>query len=282
MPSPAADIFRTAAGLFRDDPRREGNVLTLEPQREVLLCGDIHGHRRNLTRVLKAANVSGDPARRLVLQELIHGPADARSGTDRSGELLLRAARLKTQHRDGVLMLLANHDIAQVTGNEIIKDGVGYCANFRRGVDYAFGDDAGEVLEAMAEFFLALPLAVRTPGGVWMSHSLPSPHRMDKAGCDILEHSGYAEEDLVRGGPAYEWTWGRDQTDAQLDDLAGTLGVEYFLLGHRPTPAGFEPIAERAATFGTYHDHGKIALFPGDRPWDPDAAGQCVRAVVAL
>jgi hypothetical protein len=162
-----------------------------------------------------------------------------------------------------------------------MKDGRGYCESFEAGVRHGFGDEADEVLEAMNELFLSLPLAIRTPNRVWISHSLPHPRRMDKAGTDIFSRP-CTPEDLQRGGPVYEWTWGRGQTDEQVAELAETLDVDYFLLGHRPTPMGFETILDRAATIGTDHEHGVVVHFPAGEPFDVQAPRRYVKPVAAL
>ncbi|HUU60246.1 MAG TPA: metallophosphoesterase, partial [Phycisphaerae bacterium] len=127
MPNVMAEIFRQAAAANRHDPHREGNVVVLEGGCEVLVTGDIHGNRTALAKVIAVAQLDGHPQRRLILQEIIHGPVDPRSGHDRSIDLLLRSARLKIAHPEQVFFILGNHDIAQVSGGEITKDGRRVC-----------------------------------------------------------------------------------------------------------------------------------------------------------
>ncbi|HOF19000.1 MAG TPA: hypothetical protein PK082_08820, partial [Phycisphaerae bacterium] len=79
MACAAADIFLRAAELNRNDARRAGNVVELEAETDILYTGDLHGHRNNLSRILAYADVGAFPQRRLVLQEIIHGPPDERT-----------------------------------------------------------------------------------------------------------------------------------------------------------------------------------------------------------
>ena len=281
MSNATADIFRQAAALNLEDSRREGNLLHAERDCEMVVTGDIHGQRAALAKIIDFAAPSLLPQRRLILQELIHGPPDPRTGHDRSIELLLRAARLKCSLPDQVLFVLGNHDLAQLTGGEITKEGRGVCKAFAAGVAFAFGDDGEEVLAAVGEFLASIPLAVQCPGGTWISHSLPSPASMERFGTDALRRS-YRPEDLRRGGAVYEWTWGRGHTVEQLETLAGKLGVEFFVLGHRRVEAGFELIGTRALSLASDHEHGCVLQFRSDERLEAATAEACVRPIAAL
>ncbi|MGA2265541.1 MAG: metallophosphoesterase [Phycisphaerae bacterium] len=269
MPNAVADIFRQAATLNTQDGRRRGNVVDLEGGCDVVVTGDVHGNRQALTKILSYFDRPSRRPRRLILQELIHGPADEASGHDRSIELLLRAVRLKVERPADVLFVLGNHDLAQITGVEIAKEGcLASCQAFADGARFVFGSEGDEILAAVGEFIVSMPLAVRCPNGVMITHSLPSPRRMKVAGTEILHRPYRLQEDFLRGGAAYEWTWGRGQTDEQVDALAAELGVELFLLGHRHTPSGIEAVTRRAITLTSDSSHACLVAFPADQPLD--------------
>jgi hypothetical protein len=277
-----ADIFREAARLNGDDARRRGNVVELAPGREVLVAGDLHGHGRNLERIIAYADLGENPRRRLILQEIVHGPPDEQTGRDRSVDVLLRAARLKIAHPEGVIFLLGNHDVAQATGSEIAKAGRGVCRSFVEGTEHAVGSqDAPDVLNALSSFLLSVPLAARTPGGVLICHSLPSPRRMALAGKDIPD-GPYDPQALRRGGRVYEWIWGRGQTPQQIDRLAQHLGVTFFVLGHRPVGAGYEAIGPRAVILTAEHDQGYILQFSSDAALSRQDLPVCLKRIAAL
>ena len=260
MSCPAADIFRQAASLNRNDPRRCENVIELETDRQIIVAGDIHGYREGLARIISYATSLPPGQWRLVLQELIHGPADPRNGHDRSIELLLRAARLKVSYPAEAIIIMGNHDIAQVTGNEITKEGCGVCKAFVAGVEFTFGADSGDVIEALYDFLLSAPLAVRCPNGVWITHSLPSTRRMEATGTEILSRP-ICDKDLRRGGAVYEWTWGRRHSPKSIDTLAEKLGVEFFILGHQPAATGCCELATRGIILASDHKQGCIVHF---------------------
>jgi predicted phosphodiesterase len=281
MSCPAANVFRQAAELIANDPLREGNLVRLGSPGAVIIAGDVHGNRNNLAKIISHASAGGENKPILVLQEIIHGPVDQRSGCDRSVELMLRAARLKTTHPDKVYFLMGNHDLAQVTGNEITKVGRGVCKSFVQGVNHCFGDDGPDVLAAVLEYCRSLPLAIRFDNGVLASHTLPSPKNVELAGVEVLTRP-YREGDFCRGGPAYEWTWGRDQPPEQLDALAEQLGVEFFVLGHRHIESGMKMIPNRGVAINSDGPHGCVFVFDTNEPIAPDQVERYIRKIVTL
>jgi hypothetical protein len=278
----AADIIRQAADLNRKDDRRHGSTVRLEGRYDLIIAGDIHGNRPNFVKIVGYAELASNPGRHLLLQELIHGPVDPASGHDRSIELLLRAARLKCSHERQVLFVIGNHDVAQITGSEIIKDGQSFCETFAEGVSYAFGAaDAPAILAAVEEFLLSLPLAVVCDNGVMIAHSVPSPNRMAPAGTEILTRA-FTKDDLHRGTPVYDWTWGRGHAAEQLDSLAAKLGVDFLILGHQRSDSGLEVISPRAVALASDHAHGKILHFSGGETVSTETAMAKARPIVTL
>ena len=280
MSSPFANTLASAAELFAGDENRQGNRLTF-PQGEKIICaGDIHGNRQNLAKVISYANLGVNPHCKLVLQELIHGGQPDQSGADRSVEVLLRAARLKISHPTQVFLLLANHDIAQVTGNEIAKDGKGECASFDSGLDNSFGADAAEVRQAVHQLLKSLPLAARCENRVFMSHSLPSPNRMELIDWDVFDRP-YEDGDLHRGGTVYEWTWGRGHSAEQLAELTERFEADRFVLGHQPCRTGYQVQHKNSIIIDSQHSHGVIMEFSTTLPLNENI-DEYIRPIVAL
>jgi hypothetical protein len=277
----AAETFRRAARLNAGDGRLRGCVTYLEDDCDVIVTGDLHGNRGALARIAGYADLAGDPRRRLILQEIIHGPVDAKTGYDRSIEVLLRSARLKIAHPQQVLFVLGNHDVAEITGNEITRNGQPSCKTFAAGLAYTFADAAGEVRAAMEEFILSLPLAVRCPNSVLISHSLPSAKGMSDECFHLLERR-YSVEDFRRGKCVYEWTWGRGHLAEQVEQLARGLAVEFFIMGHLHSPGGYERIAPRAIALASDHECGCIMQFSSSSALTVDNAESAIKRMAAL
>ena len=281
MSSAVARMFDQAAEFLAEDSLRQGNLVQLPPGKELIVAGDIHGHRANLDAILRHADLPAHESRILILQEIIHGQEDQLTGHDRSVEALMRAIRAMLSHPKQVRFLLGNHDLAQLTGKEISKHGRGACKAFDAGVAYAFEDEAREVREALNGYIRALPLAARTPGGVLISHSLPAPNRADEAGTEILGRCA-TQDDLQRGGCLYEWTWGRNQTPEQMDQLAQALDVEYFVVGHKHVEGGSERLGPRGIVLNSGDSRGAILELTTDEPLNDDNIQGHLRRIRAL
>ncbi|MCP4376124.1 MAG: hypothetical protein GY794_08135 [bacterium] len=281
MPCAAADIFRQAADLNRNDERRKGNVLHIAAPCRIVSSGDIHGYRSAFTRITSYAKLNADPESYLVFQEILHCQPDEKTGHDRSVELLMRAARLKIERPKQVLFVMGNHDVAQVTGSEISKYGHGVCKAFVKGLQFAFEDNANDVAEALQEFFMSLPLAVRCPNGVLISHSLPSPAKLNETSTEILTRP-ITPEDMQRGGAAYNWVWGRGQSEEQLETMANQLGVEFFLLAHQHNEAGYDILSPRGAVVLSDHSAGYLVEFRDDQKVDADSLMQYLKPLSSL
>src|SRR3954465_14471782 len=154
--------IRRAAMLSRATPGRAGGVVALDKADEVMVVGDLHGNIPAFRKVLEVAALAKHPARHLVLQELIHGhrhyPDDR---GDKSHQLVDLVSALKCQYPDRVHLILGNHELSELTGRPIAKNGVALNALFRQGIDTAYGDRGAAVYAAYQELFAALPLCVR-------------------------------------------------------------------------------------------------------------------------
>jgi len=280
MAHPSADIFRAAAACNAAEKHRIGNVIEFAPGEHLIACGDIHGHRNNLAKAIAYADLAASPQNMLLLQEIIHGGPDDGADGDRSFELLLRAARLKCRFTEQVHFLMGNHDLAQLTNNEITKNDRGTCKAFDTGLRNAFGNDADEVAEAIDEFIRSLPLVGRCPNGVLLSHSLPSPARAKLFDAEIL-HRPYREEDFKRGHSVYELTWGRRHDEALLTDMAERLGADLFINGHQPVEGGFL-VNGRQLLITCDHSLGAIVEFDVDKALTAEDLPRLVKRISKL
>lgn len=251
----AVDIYLQACELNRNDPLREGSLLKFPNYGQVVMTGDLHGHRRNFGKLEQFCALDRFGARHVILHELIHEDVASLTAHDTSHELLLDSARWKCAFPDQVHFLLSNHELAQVNRHEITKNGRAVTADFEVGVSDAYGKGADNVLDAISTFVLSFPLAGRTPNRVFLSHSLPSPRDLPAFDAAVLSRA-LTEEDLGDGGSAHSMIWGRYHTEAALNTLAELLDVDFFLCGHQPQEMGYEVVHDRMVILASEHDHG--------------------------
>ncbi|MEX0887747.1 MAG: metallophosphoesterase, partial [Phycisphaeraceae bacterium] len=254
------DLFDQAAAALARHAGRRGSVIDL-PARpaggRLLMTGDLHDNGLNFQRILRLAGLHERTDRYLILHEVIHGPGRI-NGRDLSVRTLARAAALITQYPGQVLMLLANHDLAQLNGDGILKAGVSVVEAFDAGVDFLYDDRADDVRDAMARLIRAMPLAVRCPNGVMCCHSLPAPRKLERFDKTVLDRE-LTDDDRAGDGPASLMVWGRNHTQKVADELGEAWGAKLFVMGHQPADYGYEVEGETMIVLASDHEHG-VAL----------------------
>ena len=197
--------------------------------------------------------------RSVILHELIHGPTLV-NGMDLSIRFLTRVAALKAARPQQVVLLLSNHELAQLHGEQVMKAGKSVTDAFDDGIDTLFpGEGEAEaVREAFNDYVRSLPLAVRLPNRVLVSHSLPAPRYIDTFDKTVLDRE-LTEEDRGFGGAAYQMVWGRHLNAKIATELAATWDVDWFLTGHQPADMGYEVQGDRVIILASNHEHG-VAL----------------------
>lgn len=252
---------------------------------ELIATGDLHDHPMHFAALVRLAKLNGDGdggdasagggGPHITFHELIHSDrlvSDPGGGNERdmSYRVLARVAWLKARYPERVHALLANHELAQIAGQGVMKNGVNCVKAFNAGVEYVFGDDAGEVLRAIERFIAAMPLALRiTPAptagcepasgdDILCAHSLPDPDLMDRFDPGVLSRALTSDDYIPRRGSAHLMVWGRGQTDEQVEALAKQWGVRTFILGHEMAERGIAPVGSgrRAVILNSDHAAG--------------------------
>src|SRR5262249_44014817 len=159
MPDPVKLLatIRRAVEAFLATPGRRGREIVLEDAAEVLVAGDLHGNLPNFKAVLLKADLARNPARHLVVQEVIHGPFRYPMGGDKSHQLLDLVLALKAQYPRQVHFLLGNHELAQATNNLISKAEVDLNELFLRGVEEAYGEESKAVYQGYLDAIAVCP-----------------------------------------------------------------------------------------------------------------------------
>jgi len=228
-----------------------------------MVVGDLHGNIPAFRAVLDTAALARNPRRHLVLQELIHGnrmyPGDR---GDRSHQLVDLVSALKCQYPDRVHLILGNHELSELTGRAIGKNGVPLNALFRQGVDTAYGGKGGAIYDAYRDLFAALPLAVRTPNRVFLCHTIPDGDELDALDLGVLGLENWPPEAMKRHGTVYSLTWGRDNTPETVDRFAGMVDTDWFITGHQPCDRGFRRANHRQIIIDGTDPHPACCLFP--------------------
>lgn len=322
-PSAVRAALLAGAEANRSAACRRGSIDLITAPGTLIATGDLHDNPLHLARLVRAAGMDGErhegseaqrhegssatssgvehthesgdsvpsclrasvPAAptHLLLHEIIHSDRLI-NGMDFSYRALARVAALKADFPERVHTLLANHELAQVMGAGIIKDGVKVVEAFNEGVEYAFGDDAAAVQEAIREFILSMPLALRCVcppphGDILCAHSLPGAALMERFDPSVLSRDLTSEDYEPRRGAAHLMVWGRGYDAEQIEDLVERWGINLFILGHEKAENGVRFVPPCAIVLNSDHERG--VYLPIDLS-NPPRAEEAVGMVVPL
>jgi hypothetical protein len=268
MPDPdrILSTLSRAMQCFRETPGRRGRIVALTDVTEILVGGDLHGNLENFRRLLSKADLAGNPQRHFVLQEIIHGPYQYPAGGDKSHQLLDLVAALKCQFPRQVHFLLGNHELAQYTQRRISKGDLDLNQSFREGVGTAYGARAPEVHAAYLELLALVPVALRTPNRVLLTHSLPPASRLPDFDPAVLERDVSPDVDVVPGGTVHSLVWGRDTRAETAAVFLAKMDADLLVSGHVPCENGFDTPNDRQLILDSLGTPACYCLFPTDRP----------------
>ena len=290
MPTPIStdhviDSLGIAAEENKIDVRRAGQTIHLtaeSPEADIWITGDLHDHRRNFEKFIRAADLGNHPHRHVVLHELIHGDHYDETGAEDSWEMLVRAAELKADHPRQVLFLLANHDLAQIHGEGIMKGGMSVCEAFNKGIKRDFGDRRGTVQAAITEFLLSFPLAIKTSNGLFISHSIPGNDELENFDFTVFERELTGPDYKRRVGPVYQLIWGRKMTPESAAAFAEKVGAQLLITGHQPQESGYAVNGDKQIILASDHNQGVFVPLSLTENYTMDAIVDRVQRFVTL
>lgn len=268
MPDPfkLLNTLRRACNAFRNTPGRRGRFVQITDAESVVVAGDLHGNLTNFKKLLDLADLAKHPRRHLVVQELIHGGQRYPDGSDASHRALDLLAALKCQYPDRVHMLLGNHEMAQWTRRQILKAEEDLNQMFRLGVETAYGRHAETIYATYEELFAVLPLAIRTPNRVLLSHSMPNGKTIASWDPACLHRDDWTDEDVGLHGGLYAVAWGRDTRLETAEQFLAKMDADLLITGHIPCDEGFSVPNARQIILDTQNENGCICCFAADRP----------------
>ncbi len=276
-PQVVIDLFQqaTEANLKTND--RNGAMVELPDHGRLIMTGDLHDHGLNLQRILKLAALHQRTDHYLILHEVLHGPGKI-NGRDVSIRTLARIAATKINYPHQLLLLFGNHELAQLGGEGILKEGINVVESFDQGIEYLYDDHADSVRTAMKDFLKSMLLAVRCRNGVFCAHSLPAPRHIEKFDKTVIFRR-LEEKDLTSPGSAYLMVWGRYHNQTIASELADTWNVKTFILGHQPAMMGYEVEADSILILASDHNHGVAVPVELNRTYSRD---ELVELIVPL
>lgn len=259
--------YAQAAAANLATPGRQGTVVTItaEMADEVMITGDLHGHRRHFNAIRKIAALDASPRRHLVLQEVCHGgPTYPQNGGCMSHAMLEDVAKLKVAFPKQVHFLIGNHELAEITEYPIQKNRQMLNLSFRLGLQQMYGPATDKVRDAYVDFLQSCPLAVRLPHGEFVSHSIPE----DIDGSDF-DKTIFARPinpaELYERSSVFELLWGRDYRMENAKAFAKMVDARILINGHEPCAEGFATPNEIQVILDCCGEKGCYLMMPTGR-----------------
>jgi predicted phosphodiesterase len=275
------DICRSAAKINQTDPLRKGNIVRLGTEGIVIVAGDIHGHRRNFERIITKANLQDNPNTHIVIQEILHGGMEDEFQGCMSFHLFYDVIRYQMQFPGQVHLIMGNHDTAIINDASVLKAGREMNLALKSAMQRCFNQQFNFVYQAMKEYLISQPLAVKCSNGIWISHSLPA----DKYAADFdttVFDKELVPADLFRLKPAYLLTWGRHQSQQTLDMLVKKLDAKIFILGHQAQETGWTRAADNLLIIASDHNHGCILAFDLSQSYTTDELAELIVPLASI
>ena len=271
----AIALMNAATEANRKDPFRTGFLIELPSHGEVMVTGDLHGHRHNLERIVQLANLPRHRERHLILQELVHELTEE-DVVCRSHRLVEFAARLKATFSAQVHILMGNHEFAELLSLAIGKHGRVLNTAFDDGGLRLYGEEWPRVRDAYDRFWSSCPLAVHCENRVFISHSTPRISRIGDMSLDYLRSVSTIEA-LKRKSPVFDLLWGRDYREETANQFCERVDADVLVVGHTPCDDGIAVPNTRHVILDCTDHAGKYLLLPLDQTLTQEDVVACAR-----
>jgi len=273
--------FECAAQANRHDSCRQGNIIRLKGPGSVIMTGDLHGNTSNFEKLCRVSQLDKNPDQHLVLHEIIHTTENPDPEQCHSYILLARVAQFKAQYPDQVHIFLGNHAMAQVSRDEVLKNGQPMVRALNTALYAVFSENTGAVMQALDNFIMSLPIAVRTDNRIWLSHSLPSKRHLAKFNNNIFIKR-LTIDDMKTNSSLRALTWDRVHSDQCLDELSEMWDVDMFIVGHQPQATGHHRPYERMIILASDHAHGSYLPFQLGKSYNTDQLLGLIKPLAAI
>ena len=265
------ETYAQATEVNLHAPGRQNSIVVVTPEAadEVMITGDLHGNRRNFNLIRRIADLARHPRRQLILQEVCHGgPVYPQNGGCMSHAMLEDVAKLVIQFPGRVHFILGNHELAELTDYPIQKNKQMLNLMFRLGLQHMYGPATEKVREAYLPFLESCPLAIRLPGGVFVSHSVPEKADTDRFDKTIFTRQPGSMEFHDRSS-IFDLVWGRDYRPENARAFADKVGARVLVNGHEPCGEGYSVPNDRQIILDCCGEQARYVMLPTRDEWTP-------------
>jgi len=236
--------YEQGARANHQNQHRQGNLIHLTAPGEVIMTGDLHGNELNFEKLIRLAQLEKNPQRHLILHELLHSTENLSVDQCHSYRLLARGA-------------------------------------LNAAISFTFAEKSSLVTQALDDFIMSLPLAVRTENRIWLSHSLPSQRHL-KSFDNAIFDKPITLEDMQSNISLRALTWDRSYSESTLQALQKIWDVDIFVIGHQPEPKGVSRYHQCLIILASDHAQGRYLPFNIHRSYTPEEVFALARPIASL
>jgi hypothetical protein len=260
-----------AIDLILATPGRIGHLVDPPESTDVIIAGDLHGNLGNFNAICEYADLEQHPSRHLIFQEMVHSRFRYSNGGDASHQLLDRFVELKVKFPARVHLIMGNHELAQWRGQKILKGDDCYNELFTRGVEFAYGEDSQVMERLYQRLFSVLPLMIRFPNRLAISHSLPTEKNQANFDFGVLTLDALPDGSLDLGGTVRSLVWGREATSENAQRFLNIIDCDWLVTGHIPQETGYLWASERHLILDSMERPAGFALLSTVESLTPEA-----------
>ena len=242
-----------ASQAFWQNPDRQGHVVTIAEDCELLLTGDLHGNRRNAELLMATADLEHNPHRHLVWQEIIHSRGLLIDRRDFSFLQIINVLKYLVRFPERVHILLGNHDHNLLRQRETLRNKKKLNHLFERGLALIFAKRAREILQGYRRLIEAMPVAIQC-GNLLVTHSNPPA----EAVFDLAELKQLL---AIADNPKIEALInGRDHSFDAVSSMLRQAGAKFSVIGHEICHLGYEQASPTQLIIDSCHNRGYYLL----------------------
>lgn len=215
--------------------RYNGKLLELPKKGKALIITDIHGNLDDYNRYMSIWEKFGGHHNHLIITgDFIHAAANLK---DSSIEIL-DSIKDNFENSNNFHVLLGNHEWAHITGIPVYKGDSDQRKDFEKQLRKKYWTKWEDKLEEYKNFFMGLPIAVKTKNKIFISHSGPSNDINNIEEVRNITNSGYSGNTRL-----YDLLWNRPEkfTERELNSFLKSVKCKLSIVGHTPVN-GFKTV----------------------------------------
>lgn len=235
----------------------QDKLIKLPKKGKALIITDIHGNITDFNRFMEIWDDFKNEDNYLILTgDFIHAMG---LDNDRSIEIL-ESVKKQWEGSENFHVLLGNHEWSTICKKAVFKAGINQTLNFDELLKDCFGESYQRKLDEYVEFFMKLPIAVKTDNKIFISHAGP-PKNIKSL--DEIVH--ITDEGYNNNYKLIQMLWNRfdDFSEDDLKSFLKTVDCKMMIVGHTPVN-GIKMIYKKQLVVSSSYSRGKKAYIELD------------------